>query len=82
MSNIDNEIALIKSKIEVAQRAKIRAEATRETAQASEVAALQRLKDEFDVDNLSEARAKLAELQTDLRTKLDDITALLDEIEF
>lgn len=82
MSNIDNEIALIKSKIEAAQRAKIRAEATRETAQASEVAALQRLKDEFDVDNLSEARAKLAELQTDLRNKLDEITAILDEIEF
>ncbi len=82
MNTIDNEIALIKSKIEVAHRAKIRAEATRETAQASEAAALQRLKDEFDVDNLNEARAKLAELQTDLRTKLDDITALLDEIEF
>lgn len=81
MSDIDNQITLIKSKRDAANLAKVRAEATKENAQAAQDAAMARLKDEFGVDNLAEARAKLVELQTEVQTYLAEITKELDEIE-
>jgi ribosome recycling factor len=82
LSDIDNKIAMIKSRIDAARMAKARAEATKETAKASEQQAMARLQEEFGVDNLSVARDKLAELQGQLQTCVDEITAQLDEVEF
>lgn len=81
MSDIDNQITLIKTKHTAANLAKVRAETTREHAQAAQDVAMARLKDEFGVDNLAEARAKLVELQTEVQTYLSEITKELDEIE-
>jgi predicted nucleic acid-binding Zn-ribbon protein len=81
LSSIDNQIALLKSRIDAARLADARAQATRETAQASESAAMDKLRSEFGVDNLTDARAKLVELQTDLQSKLDEISSVLDDIE-
>lgn len=81
MSEIDAKIASIKARREAAQIAKVRAEATKETAQASYDAAMARLSDEFGVDSLAVARGKLTELQADLQAQLDEITEVLDEIE-
>jgi hypothetical protein len=81
LSELDNQIAMLKSRRDAAQLAKARAEATRETAQASSDAAMAKLKEEFGVDNLDEARAKLTELQEGLRTQIVEITSILDTIE-
>lgn len=81
MSNIDNEITLLKSRLEQAQLAKVKAQATREHAEETEAAALERLRTEFGVDTVVQARDRLVELQTDLQTKLSEITSILDEIE-
>ncbi len=81
MSELDAKIASIKARREAFQLAKVRAEATKESAEKAEAAAMQRLKDEFGLDNLADARAKLVELQTDLQSQLDEITQALDEIE-
>lgn len=82
MSAIDDKIAAIKSRIDAARIAQVRAEATRETAQAAEAQAMAKLAQEFGVDNLADARAKLAELQSELDACLQSITSELDEIEF
>lgn len=81
LSTIDNQIAMLKSRIDAARLADARAQATRETAQASEAAAMSKLQSEFGVDSIADARVKLVELQTDLQSKLDEISSVLDEIE-
>lgn len=82
MSEIDNQIAEIKARIDAGRIAKARAEATKESARAIEAQALAKLKEEFGVDNLVDARAKLVTLQNELKIALDNITEQLNEIEF
>jgi hypothetical protein len=82
VSAIDDKIAAIKSRIDAARTAQIRAEATRESAQVTEAQAMALLAEEFGVDNLAMTRAKLAELQEELQACLDSITSELDEIKF
>lgn len=82
MSAIDDKIASIKSRIDSARLAQARAEATKETAQATEAQAMAKLAAEFQVDNLPDARDKLAELQAELDECLESITSELDQIEF
>lgn len=81
MTDIALEVADIQTKIKAAEVAKIRAEASLDAAQAQKDQALTALKDEFGLDNLSDARAKLAELKADLAAKLDQINEILDSIE-
>lgn len=81
MTDIDNQIASIKARIDTLRLAKARAEATKETAQATEAAAMAKLKANFGVDSVGEARDKLAELQADLQRQLLEVTGILDQIE-
>ena len=81
MSEIDDQIARIKAKIDAGRIAKARADATRENAQAAEDSAMARLKEEFGVDSIEEARGKLGELQAEVNAYLKEITDVLDEIE-
>lgn len=81
MSDIDAKISMIQSRIEAARIAKARAEAVRETAQESEDKAMAQLAAQFGVDNVAQARAKLAELQAEVQTMLTEITTVLDTIE-
>jgi ribosome-binding protein aMBF1 (putative translation factor) len=81
LSDIDSQIAAIKSRINSAQIQKVRAQAANETAQENYNLAMARLRTEFGVDSVEGARAKLAELQTDLQTKMAEVTNILDEID-
>lgn len=78
---IDEQIANLKAKLERAQRDNIRAEANKESAQATYDLAIQQLQKDFGVDNLGQARAKLEELEGALTKKLAEVTELLDNIE-
>ncbi len=80
MSAIDDKISAIKSRIDALRMAQVRAEATRENAQAVEASAMATLAKEFGVDSIPETRAKLAELQSELDTCLESIESELDEI--
>lgn len=73
MADIDSRIAGIKKTIESAKITKIRAEAAREQAELRKAEALQALQDKFGLDNLAQARAKLAELKSDLEVKVSEI---------
>jgi hypothetical protein len=81
LSNLDAEIAMLKARRDAAQLAKARAEATKETAQATYDAAMAALMTEFQLDNLGDARATLERLQGDLQAKLDGVAAELDAME-
>lgn len=79
MSDIDNKITQLKARIAAAQLAQARAEATTETAKATQDSAMARLKDEFGVDSLADARGKLVELEDELQQLATSITRILDE---
>ena len=81
MTDIDSTIAMIKSRRDAAQVAMVRAQTISETAQASEDAARAKLREEFGLDNLAEARAKLEQLQSELQNILDAIATELDAME-
>ena len=81
MSNTDTDITVLQSRIDAARIAKARSEATTETAQATLDAAMLKLKNDFGVDNVEDARAKLMELQTNLQTRIDQIVAILDTMD-
>jgi len=81
LSNTDTDITVLQSRIDAARIAKARSEATTETAQATLDAAMLKLKNDFGVDNVEDARAKLMELQTNLQTRIDQIVAILDTMD-
>ena len=77
--SIDIEIAAIKKRIDSAKMKQARAEVVKESEQKKLDDILRALREEFEVDNLSQVRAKLAELQEDLRRKADEATTILDQ---
>lgn len=77
--SIETEIAAIKKRIEGARTAKIRAEVAKEAAQKQYDEGMAKLRELFGVDNQVQARAKLAELQADLASKVEQITQTLDK---
>lgn len=79
--NIDAQIEAIKAKKHSAQIAAARNEAAKDSAQQALSANLLALKKEFDLDNLADARVKLAELRATLNEKLEEITDILDSID-
>lgn len=81
MSDIDAKISAIKSRRDAAQLAMMRAQAAKENAEAAEDAAMHRLLEEFGLDNLADARAMLAKLESDVQNLMDEVTRTLDDIE-
>jgi formate-dependent nitrite reductase cytochrome c552 subunit len=77
--SIESQIAGIKKRIEDARLAKMRAQVAQETAQKQYDAGMAKLRELFGVDNQAQARAKLAELQADLDSKMEQITLMLDK---
>lgn len=80
LSNIESRIATLKSKINAAQLAKVRAEATKENAEINYALAMQELRSKFGVDNPQDARAKLVELQKTLEAKMAEAEEISNRI--
>lgn len=80
MSSIDTEISSIKKRLETAQIAKVRGQAAKESAQQNYDNAMAELFEHFGVDSPEAIRAKLAELQQDLDTTIQEINTSLDEL--
>lgn len=78
MSDLESQIEQLKKKAESARAAQYRAEAVRESAQRSKDEALAILQERFGLDDLGDARVKLAELEDQLQTKVAKATAILD----
>lgn len=78
MSDLESQIEQLKKKAESARAAQYRAEAARESAQRSKDEALAILQERFGLDDLGDARVKLAELEDQLQTKVAEATAILD----
>lgn len=70
----------LKARVDAARIAKARAEATEQAAREQYEHAMAQLTDKFGLDNLTDARAKLEELQNDLDAKVAEVTELLDKI--
>ncbi len=77
--NLDNMITDLQTRIDAAQRERIRAEAIRESAEQTASAARTQLEREFDVKTTQEAAAKLKQMHDDLAHIAERITAILDE---
>lgn len=77
--SIETQIAAIKKRIEDARLTKMRAQVAQETAQKQYDEGMAKLRELFGVDNQAQARAKLAELQADLDSKVEQITQTLDK---
>lgn len=77
--DLDREVAALKTRLGNAQRARLRAEAEHDAAQAAADSARAQLATEFGVTTTTEAQAMLTGLETDLAAQLDAIRATLDE---
>jgi hypothetical protein len=80
LNNIDEEILSIKKRLEAAQIAKVRGEATRDIEQENYDKAMAQIYAEFDVDNPDDIRARLAELQQELEDKIKEINSSLNNL--
>lgn len=78
---IDEEVANLKTRLNAAQLAQLKAEAAQNSAQERLDMYLKQLREDFGVDNLGDARAKLEELQAELTIKLQAAKEILDSIE-
>lgn len=76
--SIDEEIQVIKARIQAGHLAKARSEAVREAAQETESKALADLREKFGLDNLEDVHAKLAELQDELNNQMKRLNETLD----
>lgn len=75
MTDLDATIAQLKKDIESARIKKIRSEADRDRAERDKLDAVGKLKEQFGLDNLTDARDKLA----DLRSLLADSIKRIEE---
>ncbi len=80
MSDIDTQIATIKSQLASAQLASARAEVALETAQLNYEQAMQTLRQTYGVDSPEQVRAKLVGLQNDLQEKMAEVSKILSQI--
>lgn len=78
--DVEAQVADIRRRLAEATRARVRAEADRDAAQATAEAARRQLADEFGVSSVTEATAMLSALESDLAVQLDALHAALDEI--
>lgn len=79
MTDINDQIAQLKSQVEAATAARYRAEAAKEAAERSRDKALAILADQFGLDSMDAARGKLSELEATLALKVAEATAILDD---
>jgi hypothetical protein len=78
MTDIDSAIEDLKQRNQSALSAKYRAEATKESAEKQLEQAMQVLREQFGIDNLSEARATLAKIQAKAQELIDEAEQKLD----
>jgi hypothetical protein len=81
LTETDAEIEEIRRRVDSARLAKARAEAQLESALSARDQTISILKEEFGLDNLSDARAMLLELKAERDNQLNTIKDLLDQIE-
>lgn len=79
--NIDGQIAELKAKLDKLQRDNVRAETNREVAISVYDNAVKQLQEEFELDSLGHARAKLEELEEKLAKELTEVAKLLNDVE-
>lgn len=79
--NIDEEIRIIKLKIDEANKIKTRAEIQRDNARATLDLVVGRLKDEFGVNSLEEAQALKLRFEDSLKEKIEEIKLELKAFE-
>lgn len=77
--SVENDIATLRARITAAQRARIRAEHERDSAQATADQALTQLTNEHGVSTLADARTKLTQLEEELAQKLETLNEQLDQ---
>lgn len=80
MSNADQQVNELKTKIETAQRQRARAEADQDAARAAADKALAQLKAEFGVSTVDEAKAMMTELQSELNAYIARTRQSLQEL--
>lgn len=78
--SLDAAVADIKNRLEVAQRARGRAEGEQDAARSAADTARRQLAEEFGVTSVDDARALLDSLTTQLTDQIERIRAALDEI--
>ncbi len=81
MTEVDQRIANIKQRIESARIKQARAEASKQVAEEKKADALAVLKEKFGLDTVNEARAKLADLEKELKDNLIAIEEILGQLE-
>lgn len=80
MPSIDQEVSDLKTRIEAATRQKIRAEHDQETARQAADSALERLKAEYGVSTVDEAKALMLSMQEELTSLISQTRQSLGEI--
>ncbi len=79
MSNLEADIAGLKAEHEAATRARVRAEHARDNALANAKSLRNKLKTEFGVTDLDQAKTLLASLEHDLQAKITEARAQLQQ---
>lgn len=79
-TDLDADVAALKTRLAAAQRARIRAEGERDAAKAAADAARDQLARDFGVHTVDEAKAMLARLEAELAAEVAAISAALDEL--
>lgn len=77
--DIDNQIAELKRRIQVAQLRRAKLEVNKESAQALHESTRSKLREIYQVDTADGVRAKLAELQSDLADRLSEVESILSK---
>lgn len=80
MPSIDQEVSDLKTRIEAAARQKIRAEHDQETARHAADSALERLRTEYGVSTVDEAKALMLSMQEELTSLISQTRQSLGEI--
>ncbi len=80
MTDLDEQVRLVRERIAAAQRARARAEHDRDAAKARADQAAATLRAEFGVSTVDDAKARLADLTAELTATLDALRADLDAI--
>lgn len=79
-SDLEYQITTIKARIDIARRARMRAEADRDAAQERAQVVREQLRAGFGVSTVEQANAKLVELEAALAAAVAALRADLDEI--
>lgn len=80
MPDIDQQVREIKAKIEVAQRTRFRAEADRDAAEVARSNALAKLKEDYGVSTVDEAKAVMADMRAELDELISQTRQSLNEL--